>query len=230
MLYPGDQVAVVGPNGAGKSTLFDLITGIIKPTSGRADVYGSEPGAHICIGYVPQRNKIDWRFPVNVFDVVMMGRASQIGLMRWPKRADRVAVDAALERVGMHDFAKRQISELSGGQQQRVFLARALAQETHLLLLDEPLTGLDIPSQDQLLAVLRDLQDAGMTMLVATHDLNQAAQRFARVLLLNRRTVAYGSPEEVLTPENLATAYGTLGVGETQAPLPSPQSLLSIPQ
>lgn len=229
-LDPGDQVAVVGPNGAGKSTLFDLITGIIKPTSGRVDVHGSEPGGHICIGYVPQRNQIDWRFPVNVFDVVMMGRASQIGLMRWPKRVDRLAVCEALERVGMAEFAKRQISELSGGQQQRVFLARALAQETHLLLLDEPLTGLDIPSQDQLLTILRDLQNTGITMLVATHDLNQAAQRFAHVLLLNHRTVAYGSPQEVLTSENLAAAYGMLmRAGESQSPIPTPASPAPTP-
>lgn len=207
-LWPGDQIAVVGPNGAGKSTLFNLITGIVKPSSGTANVYGTEPDGHICIGYVPQRNQIDWRFPVNVFDVVLMGRAGRIGLMRWASAADRELVNAALETVGMAEFAKRQISELSGGQQQRVFLARALAQEAHLLLLDEPLTGLDIPGQEQLLAVMSDLQQTGITMLVATHDLNQVAKSFERVLLLNCCAVAYGSPAEVFTPANLDAAYG----------------------
>lgn len=207
-VHSGDQIAVIGPNGAGKSTLFDLITGIQKPTSGRADVYGTDPNGHICIGYVPQRSKIDWRFPVNVFDVVMMGRVGRIGLFRWPSQHDRAAVERALNDVGIMDLAKRQISELSGGQQQRVFLARALAQETQLLLLDEPFTGLDIPSQDSLLEILSQLQAQGMTMLVSTHDLNQAVEQFAHVLLLNRRIVSFGTPQDVLTPANLSTAYG----------------------
>jgi ABC-type Mn2+/Zn2+ transport system ATPase subunit len=132
----GEQVAVVGPNGAGKSTLFNVIAGIVRPTRGTVSVYGSGPSGHICVGYVPQRNRIDWRFPVTVADTVMMGRIGRIGLFRWPRRQDRERVDQALEQVGMHPFARRQIGELSGGQQQRVFLARALAQEAELLLLD----------------------------------------------------------------------------------------------
>ena len=204
----GDQIAVVGPNGAGKSTLFNVITGIVKPTSGRVDVYGSEPGGHICIGYVPQRSKIDWRFPVNVADAVMMGRVGRIGLFHWAGRKDREAVARALEAVEMSHLADRQIGELSGGQQQRVFIARALAQETQLLLLDEPLSGLDLPSQEAILAILDGLRKQGITLLVATHDLNQAAASFPLVLLLNRRIIRFGPPAEVLTPANLAAAYG----------------------
>jgi manganese/iron transport system ATP-binding protein len=205
----GDQVAVVGPNGAGKSTLFNVITGIIKPASGNVQIGGSEPGGHICVGYVPQRNRIDQRFPVTVADVVMMGRVGKIGLLRWPRRQDRERVQTALAQVGMVDFARRQIGELSGGQQQRVFLARILAQEAELLLMDEPLSGLDLPSQEAILTILAGLRRQGITILVATHDLNQAAEHFSQILLLNRRLVAYGPPAEVLTPERLMLAYGS---------------------
>lgn len=175
VLPQGEQVAVVGPNGAGKSTLFNVIAGIQKPTCGSVRIGGSSPGNHICVGYVPQRRRIDWRFPVTVADVVMMGRVRKIGLLRWPGRQDHAAVQAALDQVGIGAFAKRQIGELSGGQQQRVFLARALAQESELLLLDEPFAGLDTPSQEAILAILADLRQQGITVLVATHDLNQAA-------------------------------------------------------
>jgi manganese/iron transport system ATP-binding protein len=205
----GDHVAVVGPNGAGKSTLFNLIAGLIKPTSGTVSVYGSGPQGHICVGYVPQRNKIDQRFPVSVADVVMMGRVRKIGLFRRAGRVDHTAVGAALEQVGMQAFAQRQIGELSGGQQQRVFLARALAQEAELLLLDEPLSGLDLPSQEAILQLLSLLRSQGITVLVATHDLNQAAEQFPLVLLLNRRPIAFGPARQVLRPERLAAAYGS---------------------
>ena len=208
-LTAGDQVAVVGPNGAGKSTLFNVIAGTLKPTQGVVNIYGSGPQGHICVGYVPQRNRIDWRFPVTVSDVVMMGRVGQIGLLRWPRRQDRHLVEGALARVGMSALANRQIGELSGGQQQRVFLARALAQEAELLLLDEPLTGLDLPSQEAILGLLAELRQQGVTVLVATHDLNQAAEHFAKVMLLNRRLIALGAPREVLTPRLLSQAYGS---------------------
>ena len=204
----GDQVAVVGPNGAGKSTLFNIITGILKPQQGVVRIAGSGPSDHICIGYVPQRNRIDWRFPVNVEDVVMMGRIGKIGLLRRPGREDRQKVRDALAKVDMLSFAHRQIGELSGGQQQRVFLARALAQEAELLLLDEPLAGLDMPSQEAILRILSQMRADGITILVATHDLNQAAEKFDQMILLNRRVIAYGPPSEVLTTENLARAYG----------------------
>jgi manganese/iron transport system ATP-binding protein len=205
----GDQVAVVGPNGAGKSTLFNVITGMLKPSSGSVQIGGSGPGEHICVGYVPQRNRIDPRFPVTVSDVVMMGRVGKIGLLRWPRRQDREIVRAALAQVGMEAFAGRQIGELSGGQQQRVFLARVLAQEAELLLMDEPLSGLDLPSQEAILTILDGLHRHGITVLVATHDLTQAAEHFSRILLLNRRVVAYGSPAAVLTPERLMLTYGS---------------------
>jgi manganese/iron transport system ATP-binding protein len=204
----GDQVAVVGPNGAGKSTLFNVITGILRPNRGSVTIYGSGPRGHICVGYVPQRNRIDWRFPVSVRDVVMMGRIGRMGLFRRPSRGDWRRVETALEQVDMAAFAKRQIGELSGGQQQRVFLARALAQEAELLLLDEPLSGLDTPSQESILRILNHMRNQGITLLVATHDLNQAAVQFNRMLLLNRRLVAYGAPDDVLTPDNLRLAYG----------------------
>jgi anchored repeat-type ABC transporter ATP-binding subunit len=204
----GEQTAVVGPNGAGKSTLFNVITGILKPQQGTVQIYGSGPRGHICVGYVPQRNRIDWRFPVTVADVVMMGRTSKIGLLRRPGRADWRAVAAALAQVDMADLAQRQIGELSGGQQQRVFLARALAQGAELLLLDEPLAGLDMPSQEAILRIMATMRDRGITLLVATHDLNQAADRFDRMILLNGRVIAHGPPAEVLTAANLARAYG----------------------
>lgn len=204
----GEQVAVVGPNGAGKSTLFNVITGILKPQQGRVRIAGSGPNQHICVAYVPQRNRIDWRFPVNVADVVMMGRVSKVGMLRRPGRNDREIVHAALAQVDMLPFARRQIGELSGGQQQRVFLARALAQEAELLLLDEPLAGLDIPSQEAILRILGQMRASGLTLMIATHDLNQAAELFDQMILLNHRVIAYGPPQMVMTADNLARAFG----------------------
>lgn len=207
-LQQGEDLAIVGPNGAGKSTLFSVITGIVQPSTGKVNIYGSGPEGHICVGYVPQRNRIDWRFPVTVTDVVMMGRTRKIGFFRRAQRQDRAQVQAALAQVGMSALAGRQIGELSGGQQQRVFLARALAQEAELLLLDEPLTGLDLPSQEAILEILRQLRRQGITIMVATHDLNQAAAHFSKVMLLNRRLIAFGPPAEVLTAARLTQAYG----------------------
>jgi len=204
----GERVAVVGPNGAGKSTLFKIIVGILRPGGGVVNVYGHGPGGHICIAYVPQRSQIDWSFPVTVEDVVMMGRVGQIGLLRWPRRRDWEFVRHSLERVNALHLARKQIGELSGGQQQRVFIARALAQKAELLLLDEPLTGLDVRSQDDIFAILDGLRPEGVTVLVATHDLNLAAAHFDRVMLLNRRIVAFGAPSAVLTSPNLLQAYG----------------------
>lgn len=203
-----ERVAVVGPNGAGKSTLFKVIAGTLAPDEGQVAIYGHDPDEHICIAYVPQRNQIDWSFPVTVEDVVMMGRVGQIGLFRRPGRADWHFVHEALERVRATHLARKQIGELSGGQQQRVFIARALAQQAELILLDEPLTGLDAPSHEAIFAVLDSLHEDGVTILVATHDLSLAAERFDRVMLLNRQVVAFGRPEEVLTPGNLLRAYG----------------------
>jgi manganese/iron transport system ATP-binding protein len=207
-LNSGERVAVVGPNGAGKSTLFRVIAGVLSPTSGEVKISGYGPRGHICIAYVPQRSQVDWHFPASVADVVMMGRIGQIGLFRWPRRADWNIVHAALGAVGMNSMANRQIGELSGGQQQRTFLARALAQEAELVLLDEPLNGLDSPSQEAILSLLDTLKQQLITVLVATHDLGQAGSRFDRVMLLNHQLVGFGSPLEVLTSENLIQAYG----------------------
>lgn len=204
----GERIAVVGPNGAGKSTLFKLIVGTLRPQQGHIHIYGHQPGGHICIAYVPQRSQIDWNFPVTVEDVVMMGRVGQIGLFRRPKKQDWAYVHTGLERVGAVDLAKKQIGELSGGQQQRIFIARALAQEAELLLLDEPLTGLDVPSREAIFAILDSLRPDGVTVLVATHDLNLAAERFDRVMLLNQQIIEFGTPTAVLQAENLVQAYG----------------------
>jgi ABC-type Mn2+/Zn2+ transport system ATPase subunit len=204
----GRQVAVVGPNGAGKSTLFKVIVGTIKPTKGSVNVFGHDPDCHICIAYVPQRSQIDWAFPVTVEDVVMMGRVGQIGLFRWPRRQDWRIVRESLNRVNAAHLAKKQIGELSGGQQQRVFIARALAQGADLLLMDEPFSGLDVPSHDAILEILASLRGDAVTVMVATHDLNLAGEQFDLVMLLNRRLVAYGWADEVLTSPNLVQAFG----------------------
>jgi manganese/iron transport system ATP-binding protein len=207
-LHHGERVAVVGPNGAGKSTLFKAIAGVLKPVSGEIKVYGHGPGGHICIAYLSQRSQVDWSFPVTVSDVVMMGRIGKLGLLRWPKHRDWEIVRQALVDVGLEELANRQIGELSGGQQQRMFIARALAQEAELMLMDEPLTGLDIGSQESIFTFLDDLQGRGVTVMVATHDLDLAARRFDRVMLLNQRMLGFGVPEQVFTPEQLMSAYG----------------------
>ena len=207
-LQRGERAAVVGPNGAGKSTLFKVIAGILEPSSGQVSIAGEGPGGHICIAYVPQRSQVDWSFPVTVSDVVMMGRTGKVGLLHWPKRKDQELVRQALAEVGMEALAGRQISELSGGQQQRMFIARALTQEAELMLMDEPLNGLDVHSQEAIFAILDDLRRRGVTIMLATHDLDQAADRFDRVLLLNHRLLGFGTPQEVFTAERLLAAYG----------------------
>ncbi len=204
----GERVAVVGPNGAGKSTLLKLIVGVLKPSRGKVHVYGRRPHGHICIAYVPQRSQIDWSFPVSVADVVMMGRVGRIGLFRWPRRRDWQVVRESLARVHAEHLAQKQIGELSGGQQQRVFIARALAQEAELLLMDEPLAGLDTPSQEVIFEILDSLRPDGVTLLMATHDLDLAAARFDRIMLLNRKLVAFDVPTAALQPQNLLQAYG----------------------
>lgn len=207
-LHEGERIAVVGPNGAGKSTLFKVISGVLPPTSGEVNIFGSRPRGHVCIAYIPQRSQVDWNFPVNVADVVMMGRSAKLGPLNWPHKKDWEYVRHALETVQLTDLASRQISQLSGGQQQRMFIARALAQEAELMLMDEPLTGLDTPSQEGLLDLLDTLRNQKVTVMVATHDLDQAARHFDRIMLLNHRIVAFGNPTDVLQTENLLTAYG----------------------
>jgi manganese/iron transport system ATP-binding protein len=207
-LCVGEGTAVVGPNGAGKSTLFKVIAGVLIPSAGQVHVFGHEPGGHTCIAYVPQRSQVDWNFPVNVFDVVMMGRVGKMGLFRHPAARDREVVRRALAVVNMSALAERQISELSGGQQQRMFIARALAQEAELVLMDEPLTGLDVNSQEDILSILEQLRQRDVTVMVAMHDLKLAAERFDRVMLLNRRLLGLGPPGQVLSSRNLLEAYG----------------------
>lgn len=206
-LLASDRVAVVGPNGAGKSTLFKVIAGVLRPSSGIVRVYGHEPGGHICIAYIPQRTQIDWSFPVTVVDVVMMGRVRKIGLFRWPKAADWDFCHHALEVVGLADLGNRQINELSGGQQQRMFIARALAQEAELMLMDEPLTGLDQPSQNNIFKTLDQLHQQGVTLFVSMHDLKLAAENFGRIMLLNQDIIGFGPPDQIFVPEVLNKAY-----------------------
>ena len=207
-LHEGERVAVVGPNGAGKSTLFKVVAGVLQPNSGEVKIYGSRPLGHVCIGYIPQRNQVDWAFPVSVADVVMMGRSAKLGPFNWPHKKDWDFVNHALETVELSNLASRQINQLSGGQQQRMFIARALAQEAELMLMDEPLSGLDTPSQEGILNLLDRLKKENVTVMVATHDLEQASSHFDRILLLNHRLVAFGNPDEVLHTENLISAYG----------------------
>ena len=206
-LHRGERVAIIGPNGAGKSTLFNVISGVLPTNRGKVNIYGHGPGEHICIAYVSQRSQVDWQFPVNVADVVMMGRVRQLGLFRWPKRKDWALVHDALDLVGMTHLAKRQIGELSGGQQQRVFIARALAQEAELMLMDEPLTGLDVKSQEDIFSILEKLHQREVTVLVATHDLNLAAERFDRLMLINHKIIGFGVARDVFTPALLSQAY-----------------------
>lgn len=208
VLRQGEQVAVVGPNGAGKSSLFKLLVGQVAPGAGSICYFGAEAAPPSTIAYVPQRSQVDWRFPVSVRDVVMMGRVGRIGLFRRAAARDRQLVADAIDLVGLTALADRQINQLSGGQQQRVFLARALAQEASLLLLDEPLTGLDAPSQDAIFTILERLRGRRVTVLTALHDLQLAARHFDRVMLLNRRLIGIGTADEVFTPNRLVEAYG----------------------
>lgn len=207
-LHAGERIAVVGPNGAGKSTLFKVVAGVLQPNAGEVNIFGSRPRRHVCIAYIPQRSQVDWSFPVSVADVVMMGRSAKLGLLNWPHKKDWEYVRHALEIVALSDLAERQIGQLSGGQQQRMFIARALAQEAELMLMDEPLSGLDTPSQEGLLNLLDTLRDQNVTVMVATHDLDQAARHFDRIMLLNHRIIAFDLPQNVMHTDQLLQAYG----------------------
>ena len=205
----GAQVAVVGANGAGKSTLFKALVGLLPVRSGRILIHGKPLGGHSdCVAYVPQREDVEWRFPVSVEDVVMMGRYRRLGWLKRPSPQDRAVVAGRLEQMGIAALARRPIGDLSGGQQQRAFLARALAQEPHILLMDEPFTGVDISTQEATLDLLTQLKTQQVTILISTHDLSLAARHFDLVLLLHRRVVAFGPPSEVLTTRSLSEAFG----------------------
>lgn len=205
----GERIAVIGPNGAGKSTLFKAIVGLIPFTSGSISIFGEDcRTSHDLIGYVPQYNEIDWNFPATVGDVVMMGRARHIGWMRLPRRRDWETVHNLLEQVSMQGFINRQIGQLSGGQKRRVFIARALAQNADVVLLDEPFTGVDAAAEEEIMETLDILRKREVTVVLATHDMQMAAVHFDRLLLLKREIIAYGPPSQVLTPEHLRSAYG----------------------
>jgi len=208
-IEPGTLLAIVGPNGAGKSTLLKLMAGLLEPRSGRIEILGHPPGQQARrIAYVPQAELVDWAFPVTVGDVVMMGRYPRLGPVRRPGSEDRRAVREALEKVGMAGHGAIQIGRLSGGQRRRVFLARALAGEPDLYLLDEPVTGIDATTQDDLMDILDGEARRGRTIVATTHDLAFVAERFADVLAINRRVIAHGRASMVLDPDVLARTYG----------------------
>ncbi len=208
-LPSGKLVAIVGPNGAGKSTLIKAIMGLIPSDSGWVRLFGGDlaDNRHR-IGYVPQRSSVDWDFPTSVRDVVLMGRYGKVGLFRRPRSSDRDVAEEAMRKVGIADLADRQISRLSGGQQQRVFLARAIAQDADLYLMDEPFVGVDAATESAIVDLLRDMRERGKTVVVVHHDLGTVREYFDWVLLLNLRTVAFGPLGEAFTDELLEQAYG----------------------
>jgi manganese/zinc/iron transport system ATP- binding protein len=205
----GTLMAIVGPNGAGKSTLIKTILGLIKPVAGTVLIKGKpyEQQRQI-VGYVPQRGSVDWDFPTDVLDVVMMGRYRALGWIRRPGQAEKEMALEALEKVGMSDYAERQISQLSGGQQQRVFLARALVQDADIYFMDEPFQGVDATTERAIVNILKELRATGKTVVVVHHDLQTVPEYFDWVMLLNVRSIASGPVEEVFTEENLRRTYG----------------------
>ena len=213
--------ALVGVNGSGKSTLFNTIMGIIRPQSGCVRVNGlpvAQAMRQNGIAYVPQSENIDWHFPILVKDVVMLGRYGHMGMLRRPQAPDRDAVAAAMERLGISDLAGRQIGALSGGQKKRVFLARALAQQSRIILLDEPFTGVDAKTEFAVMELLKNLRDEGYLMLVSTHNLGAVPQYCNEVVLINRELIAHGDIHEIYTVDNLERAFGSvlknIGLGE----------------
>jgi manganese/zinc/iron transport system ATP- binding protein len=205
----GVLLAIVGPNGAGKSTLVQTILGLIKPAAGQVMIHGAHYSTqrHL-VGYVPQRNSVDWDFPTRALDVVLMGRYGHLGWIRRPMKADRDLAMDCLDKVGMADFAQRQISQLSGGQQQRVFLARALIQEAQTYFMDEPFAGVDAATEKAIISLLQELRSHGKTVIVVHHDIQTLEEYFDWVLLLNVRRIACGPVSEVLTQDNLLRTYG----------------------
>ncbi|MGZ9097340.1 MAG: manganese/iron ABC transporter ATP-binding protein [Micavibrio sp.] len=210
-LGAGTICGLVGVNGSGKSTLFKALMGFVKPSDGSVSIGGMSVNEAIrqkMIAYVPQSEEVDWNFPVLVRDVVMMGRYGHMNFLRRPKKDDHDKVNAALERVGMSAYRTRQIGELSGGQKKRVFLARALAQEAKIILLDEPFTGVDVKTESQIVDLMRELKNAGCLMLVSTHNLGSVPEFCNQVILINRRVLASGPTADVFTEANLERAFG----------------------
>jgi len=202
-------VGIIGPNGAGKSTLIKTALGLIKPLSGKVEFFGQFlKNVRHRIAYVPQRESVDWDFPITVRDLVLMGRYGRLGLFRWPRQADIAAVQEYLKLVGMERFANRQINQLSGGQQQRAFLARALIQEADIYFMDEPFAGIDLGTRAVIMDLLQQLKTQGKTLFVVHHELDQMRTHFDWVVMLNIRLVASGPVEQTLTPETLEATYG----------------------
>ncbi|MFC5421354.1 manganese/iron ABC transporter ATP-binding protein [Bosea eneae] len=210
-LGPGTICALVGVNGSGKSTIFKTLMGFLKPAQGLVSIAGMEVRQALkrgLVAYVPQAEEVDWTFPVLVDDVVMMGRYGHMGFMRLPRKADREAAEQALERVNMLEFRRRQIGELSGGQRKRVFLARALAQGGQVILLDEPFTGVDVKTEDQIVQLMRELRAEGRLMLVSTHNLGSIPDFCDQVVIVNKTVLAAGPTETTFTQDNLQRAFG----------------------
>lgn len=215
---PGQLVGIIGPNGAGKSSLLKALLGVIKPLSGSVSYFGAPlKQSKKKIAYVPQRTSVDWNFPINVLDVVLMGRFGKLGLFKWVKKADREAAKETLERVGMLPFADRQISELSGGQQQRIFLARALLQDADIYFMDEPFAGIDMATEKALVALMSSLKSEGKTLFIVHHDLTTVKSYFDWVLLLNSCLIDCGPVEEVFHEENLKRTFGSSSYLLTEA-------------
>lgn len=209
----GEFLGLIGPNGSGKTTLIKVVLGLVIPDRGTVEVFGRPPNKlgpeRRLIGYVPQKSQAEWNFPVSVFDVVMMGRYGQIGLFKRPSRADRAIVTQALEDVQMQDFARRQLAQLSGGQQQRVMIARALASQPRLLLLDEPASGVDIHGEEQFYSLLVNLKkERDLTIVVVTHDIAVVSSYVEKLACLNQSLYSHAAPAEVLTAGNLQKVYG----------------------
>ncbi|MFO8028844.1 MAG: metal ABC transporter ATP-binding protein [Cyclonatronaceae bacterium] len=208
-LPEGSLTAIVGPNGAGKSTLVKATMGLIPSSSGYTLIYGKPlDKQRRNVAYVPQRESVDWNFPISVMDVVLMGRYPHLRLFQRPSRTDREIAMQVLREMGMDAYQKRQISQLSGGQQQRVFLARALAQDASIYLMDEPLAGVDAATEEVIFRKLKELRDRNKTVVVVHHDLQSVPENFDRVMLLNLRMIAYGPSKTVFTDDNLQRTYG----------------------
>jgi manganese/zinc/iron transport system ATP- binding protein len=213
----GILMAIVGPNGAGKTTLIKAILSLLEPSAGQVRIFGKPYGEqrHL-VGYVPQRGSVDWDFPTSVLDVVMMGRYGALGWVKRPGRTERDMSQQALAKVGMEQFATRQISQLSGGQQQRVFLARALVQQAEVYFMDEPFQGVDAKTERAIIEILKELRSSGKTVVVVHHDLQTVPEYFDWVTLLNVRCIASGPVKEAFTEENLRVAYGGLVAFKSQ--------------
>ncbi|MEK5207756.1 metal ABC transporter ATP-binding protein [Psychrobacillus sp. FSL H8-0510] len=204
----GKLVGIIGPNGAGKSTLLKALLNLIQKEKGEVAILGKTiKEMRTKVAYVPQRSSIDWDFPITVFDTVLLGTYPKLGVFKRPKKIDKAFAYECLEKVGMTEFSKRQIGELSGGQQQRVFLARALAQEPEIYLLDEPFVGVDVTSEETIILILKQLRDLGKTVVVVHHDLRKAKEYFNELILLNKELIDFGVVEKVIRPEVLEKAY-----------------------